>query len=183
MKPAGDTPGRFLNSQEFSEQLLLKDRALAAAAEGITISDPRLPDNPLIYANEGFERLTGYAVSEVIGRNCRFLQGPDTSPETVDVIREAIRADEACTVQILNYRKDGSPFWNRLSITPVRDTSGVVTNHIGIQSDISAQKEAEEALQKAKKELETANAHMRQDLEAAARIQRALLPEKPLDIP
>ena len=183
MKSAANTPGKFLNTKKYEEQLLLKDRALSAAAEGITISDPRLPDNPLIYANEGFERLTGYSVAEVIGRNCRFLQGPDTAPETVDVIREAIRTDTACTVQILNYRKDGSPFWNRLSVTPVRDASGVVTNHIGIQSDITAQKEAEDELQKAKKELESANAHMRQDLEAAAKIQRALLPEKPPEIP
>ena len=178
-----DTPGSFLNSKKYEEQLLLKDRALAASAEGITISDPRLSDNPLIYANEGFERLTGYSVEEVIGRNCRFLQGPDTSPDTVDIIREAIRNDKACTVQILNYRKDGSPFWNRLSITPVRDASGAVTNHIGIQSDITAQKEAEDKLQEAKKELESVNAHLLQDLEAAARIQRALLPEKPPDVP
>lgn len=178
MKIESDTPGRFLNSQKYEEQLLLKDRALAASAEGITISDPRLPDNPLIYANEGFERLTGYSVSDVIGRNCRFLQGPDTKPETVDIIREAIHADRACTVQILNYRKDGSPFWNRLSVTPVRDASGMVTNHIGIQSDITAQKEAEDQLQEAKKELESVNAHLLQDLEAAAKIQRALLPDK-----
>ncbi len=169
---------KVLNDEEYEAQLVLKDRALAGAAEGITISDRSLPDNPLIYANEGFERLTGYSIEEVIGRNCRFLQGPDTDPETVAVIREAIRTDSACTVQILNYRKDGRPFWNRLSITPVRDSSGRVTNHIGIQSDITAQKNAEDALREAKRKLQDANERMRRDLEAAARVQRAMLPDR-----
>ncbi len=182
MKSRRDTTVAFLNNKEYAEQLLIKDRALAAAAEGITISDPSLPDNPLIYANEGFERLTGYSAKDVVGRNCRFLQGPDTDPDTIEVIREAIRTDTACTVQILNYRKDGTPFWNRLSVTPIRDAAGTVTNHIGIQSDITAQKNAEDALQEAKKELESANDRMRKDLEAAARIQRALLPEGPPQI-
>ena len=84
----------------------------------MTISDPSLPDNPLIYANNGFEELTGYSAEEVIGRNCRFLQGPDTDEKSTEIIREAIRNERACTVQILNYKKDGTPFWNRLSITP-----------------------------------------------------------------
>jgi PAS domain S-box-containing protein len=182
MKPGKDTTVAFLNQKEYAEQLLIKDRALAAAAEGITISDPSLPDNPLIYANEGFERLTGYSAEDVVGRNCRFLQGPDTDPDTIEEIREAIRTDSACTVQILNYRKDGTPFWNRLSVTPIRDAAGTVTNHIGIQSDITAQKNADDALQEAKKELESANDRMREDLEAAARIQQALLPDRPPEI-
>jgi sigma-B regulation protein RsbU (phosphoserine phosphatase) len=173
----------LLNDAEYVEQLELKDRALAAAAEGVTISDPSLPDNPLIYANEGFERLTGYAVDEVIGRNCRFLQGADTDPETVEVIRKALREGAECTVQILNYRKDGTPFWNRLSITPVRDSSGNVTHHIGIQSDITAQKLAEAALVRANREIENANAQMKRDLETAAKVQRALLPVAAPEIP
>ena len=172
-------PGRSLNDEDFAEQLLLKDRALAATSEGVTISDPGLPDNPLIYANEGFERLTGYSVAEVVGRNCRFLQGPDTDPETVDEIRRAIREDRPCTVQILNYRKDGTPFWNRLAVTPVRDAGGRVTHHIGIQSDITDQKCAEDALRKAKQQLEVAGARLKHDLDAAARVQRALLPTEP----
>lgn len=172
-----------LNEQEFEEQLLLKDRALAATAEGVTISDPSLPDNPLIYANNGFEELTGYSIEEVIGRNCRFLQGPDTDEKSVEIIREAIRNERACTVQILNYKKDGTPFWNRLSITPVRDPSGKVINHIGIQSDITAQKESEAALERTKRQLEAANERMSKDLEAAARIQQSLLPKAPPDVP
>lgn len=174
---------KLLNTDTQEEQLLLKNRALAATEEGITISDPSLPDNPLIYANEGFERLTGYSVDEVIGRNCRFLQGPDTDPGTVDVIREALRLNRACTVEILNYRKDGTPFWNRLSITPVRDDTGKVTHHIGVQSDITARKNVEEALREAKKQLEAANQRMTKDLHAAARIQRSLLPSASLVLP
>jgi PAS domain S-box-containing protein len=81
------------------------------------------PDNPLIFANEGFERLTGYARQDVIGRNCRFLQGPDTDAHALNQIRQAIRDEQSCTVELLNYRKDGTPFWNRLSITHIRDAS------------------------------------------------------------
>ena len=82
---------RLLDQQEAQAQLELKDRALAACAEGITIADARLPDQPLIYINAGFERLTGYPVAEVLGRNCRFLQGPGTDPATVATLREAGR--------------------------------------------------------------------------------------------
>lgn len=110
-----------------SAWLALKDRALDVAAEGITIADAREPDRPLIYANEGFERMTGYPVAEVLGRNCRFLQGPATDPAAMAEIRAALAESRACVVEILNYRKDGSAFWNRLSITPVRDVAGEVT--------------------------------------------------------
>lgn len=159
------------------EQLALRERALAATAEGITIADARLPDNPLIYANAGFERLTGYSASEVIGKNCRFLQGPGTDQATLERLREAIRERREVTVLLLNYRKDGSAFWNRLSITPVRDESGEVTHFIGVQSDVTEQKRTEEALSEAKRLLEAANLRMRRDLEAAAAVQRSLLPE------
>lgn len=158
-----------LQEQALSEQLALKDRALDVAAEGITIADARLPARPLIYANEGFERLTGYPVAEVLGRNCRFLQGPNTDPAAVAEIRAAIADQRECVVEILNYRRDGSPFWNRLSITPVRDSSGSVTHYIGIQSDVTARREAEDGLRRAKAALD-------HDLRLAARVQQALLP-------
>ena len=154
----------------------LKDRALAVAAEGITIADARLPDMPLIYANEGFERITGYAASQVLGRNCRFLQGPGTDPEAAETIRASIRKECPCVVELLNYRQDGEPFWNRLSITPVHDAAGSVTHFIGVQSDVTKRRRAEEALAEA-------NRRMRGDLEAAARIQRSLLPTSRPDFP
>lgn len=163
-----------VNSAAITYNLML--RALSASAEGITISCPSLPDNPLIYVNEGFETLTGYTADEVLGRNCRFLQGPGTDPGACEEIRTAIRDERPCVVELLNHRKDGSAFWNRLSITPVRDTDGVVTHFIGVQSDITNRKDAEEALSRAKQELQAANEDMQQALESAADVQQALLP-------
>ncbi len=158
------------------EATKLKDLALGAAAEGITIADLRQPDEPIVYANDGFARLTGYAVEEVLGRNCRFLQGEETDPEAVARLRRAVRNGEGCTVDILNYRKDGQPFWNRLAITPVRDEDGALTHYVGIQSDITARKRAEE-------ELAEANRRMSRSLQAAAAIQRSLLPDTMPDVP
>ncbi|HSB15748.1 MAG TPA: SpoIIE family protein phosphatase [Bryobacteraceae bacterium] len=158
-----------LERKQFRQQLALKNRALDATAEGITIADARRPDNPLIYANEGFERLTGYGATDVIGRNCRFLQGVGTDHETLERLRAAIREKREITVQLLNYRRDGTPFWNRLSITPVRGSDGEVTHFIGVQSDVTDQKNAADAL-------EAANRAMRRDLEAAAKVQQSLLP-------
>lgn len=173
---ANATPTKCLDSERAQAQLELKDRALAASAEGITIADAGFPDNPLIYANAGFERLTGYSVAEVLGRNCRFLQGPGTDPATVDTLRTAIHEKREVTVQLLNYRKDGTPFWNRLSITPVRNAAGAVTHFIGVQSDVTAEKQATDALQNANERLEAASQAMKRDLDAAADLQRALLP-------
>jgi PAS domain S-box-containing protein len=167
-----------LDSRRASDQLELKDRALAATFEGITIADAGLPDNPLIYANAGFERLTGYPVSEVLGRNCRFLQGPGTDPEAAAELSTAIHEKRAITVQLLNYRKDGTPFWNRLSITPVLDTAGTVTHFIGVQSDVTVEKEAKDALQKANERLEAARQQTKRELEAAGVVQRSLLPDE-----
>ncbi len=158
------------------DQLALKDRALDVTAEGVTIADARLPDRPLIYVNEGFERVTGYPVAEVLGRNCRFLQGVDTDPAAIAEIRAAVAAERECVVEILNYRRDGTPFWNRLSITPVRDEGGEVTHFIGIQSDVSARRQAEEGLRQAKEALE-------HDLRLAARVQQSLLPPPKLHLP
>ena len=155
------------------DQLALKDRALDVAAEGVTIADARLPDRPLIYINQGFERITGYPVAEVLGRNCRFLQGPRTDPAAVAQIQAAVAEERECVVEILNYRKDQTTFWNRLSITPVRDDTGALTHFIGVQSDVTARREAEQALRRSKEALE-------QDMRLAARIQQTLLP--PLDM-
>lgn len=173
-------PNNKMNQQQW---LALKDRALAVSAEGITIADARLPDRPLIYVNEGFERLTGYTAEEVLGRNCRFLQGEGGNPETSRVIREALDKNRDCTVEIKNFRKDGSTFWNRLSITPVRDAENQVTHFIGIQSDVTLRREAEQALKLANEELARANAIMQHDLVEAAQIQRAWLPESLPQVP
>jgi phosphoserine phosphatase RsbU/P len=155
---------------------VLMRRALSATAEGITISDPSLPDNPLIYVNEGFETLTGYTAQEVLGRNCRFLQGHQTDPLVAEEIRTAIREQRPCLVELINHRKDGTAFWNRLSITPVRDSAGHLTHFIGVQSDITNRKNAEDALGMANEQLLKANEDMKRALESAAKVQMALLP-------
>lgn len=156
----------------------LKDRALSATAEGITIADARQEDQPIIYANAAFERLTGYSPDFVIGRNCRLLQGPDTDPQTRETIRRAVRRAEPCTVEILNYRKDGTTFWNRLSITPVKDERGEVTHFIGVQSDVTARRRAEDALRATRDELQRALGELERDIDLAARVQRAALPRQ-----
>lgn len=166
----------LLRERAPGDQLALKDRALAVAAEGVTIADARLPDRPLIYVNEGFERLTGYSAAEVMGRNCRFLQGPDSDPAAVERIRAAVAGERECVVEILNYRRDRTPFWNRLSITPVRDETGEVTHFIGIQSDVTARRNAEEGLRHAKEALE-------HEVQLAARVQQSLLPPLEMHLP
>ncbi|MFT4947299.1 MAG: PAS domain S-box-containing protein, partial [Natronomonas sp.] len=129
------------------QELELKDRAMDAAPAGITITDPARDDNPLIYVNERFERLTGYSAEEILGQNCRFLQGKNTDPGPVARLREAIDAAEPVSVELRNYREDGTEFWNRVSIAPVR-TNGEVTNYVGFQQDITEEKERAAELQR-----------------------------------
>lgn len=125
----------------------LYNRALAATSCGIVISDARAPDYPIIYCNPAFVKITGYSCEEVLGRNCRFLQGKDTDPAAVEQIRQSIQAQRECHVVLKNYRKDGTLFWNDLTISPIRDASGAVTHFIGIQTDITERKQDEETRQ------------------------------------
>ncbi len=124
-------------------QLDLFGRAIESAAQGITIADAQQDDEPLVYANESFERITGYGKDEVLGRNCRFLQGANTDDETVGKLRQAIDEDYPVSVELLNYRKDGTPFWNHLNIVPV-DDGEEVTHYLGLQRDITDRKEREQ---------------------------------------
>jgi PAS domain S-box-containing protein len=126
----------------------LKERALDEAPVGITISDPALPDNPMVYVNESYTEMTGYERSEALGRNCRFLQGAGSDPDTVAAMREAVDTEEPVSVELVNYRKDGSSFWNRVEIAPVHDGVGDVTHFVGFQTDITARKRAEAAAQR-----------------------------------
>lgn len=102
------------------------------------LTDPQLPDNPIVFVNDIFLELTGYSKEEAIGINCRFLQGPDSDPKAVRAIREAIHKLEPITVDILNYCKDGSTFWNRLRIRPIVSSSGMLVNFVGVQNPIPA---------------------------------------------
>ncbi|MGY1754552.1 diguanylate cyclase domain-containing protein [Blastococcus sp. SYSU D01042] len=121
--------------------------ALAATTSGVTIADMRLPDQPLIYVNDAFEALTGLSRDEVIGRNCRFLQSPDTDPAAVARIRAAIDRGEECRETVLNVRgPDREPWWNEIHLAPVRDADGTVVQYIGVQHDVTARVAAERAL-------------------------------------
>jgi PAS domain S-box-containing protein len=102
----------------------------------VVISDPSLPDNPMIYVSDEFERQTGYAPEEALGRNCRFLQGPETNPFAVEAIRHALRAQTRFSIDILNYRKDGSIFVNRLRIRPIYDAEGRLMFFAGAQNPV-----------------------------------------------
>jgi diguanylate cyclase (GGDEF)-like protein/PAS domain S-box-containing protein len=120
-------------AMNISQDLLTK--ALNQSRDGITIADARRKDIPLIYANEGFERLTGYSSGEVIGKNYHVLFGTDTGQPEIDEIRAAIVNGQGCAVTLRNYRKDGTMFWSQLSISPVHDAEGTLTHFIGIQKD------------------------------------------------
>ena len=120
------------------DALRVRDNAISAASNGIVISDARLPDCPIIYANPAFLALSGYTEQEVLGRNCRFLQGPGTDPEAVRELHDAIRDQRRCQTLLRNYRKDGSEFWNEVAISPVHDEHGTVTHFIGVQTDVTA---------------------------------------------
>ena len=166
----------LLQNKSLKEQLSLKDLALSSSVEGITIADATKPDCPLIYVNKGFEKITGYSADFACGTNCRFLQGEDTDPSAIEEIRRAVKEKQECIVEILNYRKNGEPFWNRLSITPIRNHTGIVTHFVGIQSDVTARRHAEDALRISNAKLENANNLIRHDLQFAAKIQKSFLP-------
>lgn len=140
----------LLESRLIDEAHQLRMKAFDAFLQGVTITDPTQAQNPVVYVNEGFTRLTGYDRDEAIGRNCRFLQGKDTSPETLATIREAVREGRPCFVEIVNYRKDGTPFWNALSIAPIFE-DGRLTHFVGVQTDITAFKQMELQLRQSQK--------------------------------
>jgi PAS domain S-box-containing protein len=111
------------------------------------LTDPHQADHPIVFCNRAFERLTGYDREEIMGRNCRFLQGEDTDPAARDEIRRALSAGEEIQLELLNYRKDGSSFWNALSIGPVADRDGTLVYHFATLLDVTRRREAEAVMQ------------------------------------
>lgn len=138
------------------EELRWKSRALDEAPVGITLTDPQQADNPMTYVNKQFGELTGYDSDATLGRNCRFLQGDETDPEAVRRLREAIEGERQVSVELRNYRADGTEFWNQLDIAPVRDESGTVVNYVGFQQDVTDRKEQERQLRDANRLLDIA---------------------------
>jgi PAS domain S-box-containing protein len=135
--------------KEREARLEQQSRIIEQAPIGIAVSDPSREDNPLVYANAAFEALTGYEFAEIEGRNCRFLQGERTDPESVAAMRDAIHAGEPTTVDVWNYRKDGTEFRNRVTVSPIEDGDGEVTQFVGFQQPLSdlhgAESETEDA--------------------------------------
>ena len=115
------------------------------------LTDPHADDDPIVFCNHAFERLCGYEQSEIVGRNCRFLQGKATDPATVDEVRRALGAGEDVHQELINYRRDGTPFWNALFISPVFDTEGRLIYHFASQLDVTRRREAEAVLQQSQR--------------------------------
>ena len=146
----------------YEEELALRDRSINSATNGILIADARRPDVPTVYCNAAFEKITGYAKEEVVGRNCRFLQGQDHDQPDLDAIRQAIRDGTEGQAELRNYRKDGTVFWNEFYIAPVRDSQGTLTHFIGVQTDITRRKNQEAELARKTEALAQSNAELQQ---------------------
>lgn len=140
---------------DISASLLAK--AVDQSVDGIIIADARKSDLPLVYVNVGFEKMTGYSSREVLGKNCRFLQGEDRAQPSIEVMREAVKNGESCVVMLRNFRKDGTLFWNEFNMSPVRDAAGVVTHFIGVLKDVTARVEMLTHLRQSKLALQNAN--------------------------
>jgi len=135
-----------------------------AAPLGITIADLQQPDEPLVYANEGFQRITGYDQETIVGQNCRFLQGEETDPETVERMRSAIDDRESVQLVVRNYRKDGTPFWNEITMAPIPTDAGRIRYYVGFQQDVSERIEHAEELTTQRDSLEVLNELVRHDI-------------------
>jgi sigma-B regulation protein RsbU (phosphoserine phosphatase) len=154
--------------RSFEDALRVRNRAIEAAHIGIVITDAQARGNPNIYVNPALTRITGYSHEELLGQNMRLLQGPDTDPEALEEIRQALENGASCEIVLKNYRKSGAPFWNELLISPVFDDKGKVTHYIGIQTDVTERRRAEQS---------------RHELEIAKNIQLSLLPDAPMNLP
>lgn len=146
MDPNSDEPRNQLPRELASIGLL--EAAIASCKCGVTIADMRDPDMPLVYINRAFSSITGYSVEEVIGRNCRFLQGASPNHEARVLIRDALKNGRQVKVQLENFRKDGTRFWNELHMAPIY-TLGELTHFVGIQNDITEEVLARQALKDA----------------------------------
>jgi PAS domain S-box-containing protein len=151
--------------------------AFKATRMPMLITDPRQPDNPIIFCNQAFSNLTGYSTDELIGRNCRLLQGPETDSNAVARLREAIAAEQDLAIDILNYRKDGSQFWNALFVSPVRDADGEVVYFFASQLDFTTIKSKELDLAEARQSAEREVARRTHDLSEALKAQTLLVHE------
>lgn len=128
------------------ERLLLLQRAVESSMNGIVIADAQAEDMPISYVNPAFETLTGYRADEILGKNCRFLQGEERNQPELEILRRSLAEGTDCNVILRNFRKDGALFWNHLFISPVRDEKGALTHFVGIQNDLTERRQVEAEL-------------------------------------
>lgn len=151
--------------------------AVRATRMPMVITDPSQPDNPIVFCNESFQTLTGYALDEILGRNCRFLQGPDTDLLKVARIRKAIERGESVDVDLLNYRKDGSTFWNALYLSPVRNDEGEIRFFFASQLDVTDRVEAQKVIAEQRQQVQLEIERRTHDLKMALEEKTLLLHE------
>jgi PAS domain S-box-containing protein len=152
---------------------VLRDRAVVATEMSFTITDPRRTDDPLVWVNPAFTRLTGYSPAEVVGRNCRFLQGDATDRAAISRITRALDERVPITEVLLNYRRDGTAFWNQVSISPVFDGEGELVNFVGVQNDVTERVIVEQERRAALAEAEEARGYLRLLAEATTEMTAA----------
>lgn len=143
----------------------------------MAITDPAQPDNPIVFVNEAFQLLTGYSREECIGKNCRFLQGDNTDPVAVAKVRKAVEAGDDIAIDLLNYRKDGSTFWNALYLSPVRGEDGAVQFFFASQLDVTERVESQRRIAGQKEQVDHEVRLRTADLEASLEAQSLLLHE------
>ncbi len=182
MTPTHDTGG--VDDWHLTDQLRARQgkgdpfaAAVRATRMSMLITDPRQPDNPIVYCNNAFLELTGYERDEVVGNNCRFLQGPGTDAAAVARIRNALAHPTDINIDILNYRKDGSPFWNALYVSPVIDEKGELQFFFASQLDVTDRKESEQRIRADKLRFEQAVKERTRELEEALEMQTSLVHE------
>lgn len=141
-------------------------KILDSCINGVTLADPDLEDMPTVYANKAFEKMTGYSQEEIVGRNCRFLQGEDREQEGRYVVRQAIENSEPVEVTIRNYRKDGQMFYNHLMISPLFDSNGKVIYFLGVQYDVTNQVTASEEIKRLSDSLEVLSRRTAESIKA-----------------
>jgi PAS domain S-box-containing protein len=151
--------------------------AVRATRMPMVVTDPTLHDNPIVFCNEAFQKLTGYARDEILGQNCRFLQGPDSDPKAVARIREAIASESSIDVDLLNYRKDGTRFWNALYLSPVHGDDGTLKFFFASQLDVTARVEAQNEIAAQKAIVDAEVRRRTAELEAALEEKTLLLHE------
>ena len=139
-------PRKLSVASSLSDPLARRDLGIVAMERTRTpmvVTDPRLPDNPIVLANTAFLDLTGYDADALIGRNCRFLQGRDTDPAAIEIVRQAVAEEREVTVELLNYRRDGRPFWNQLLLSPIFDDDGALRYFFASQIDVTHRRTAQ----------------------------------------